>query len=510
MPRVRVTELFAALSLTTDLATALPFEKGLRTCLLATAFAGTLGLDDADRAAVFSTALLRSIGCTSHASENAALFVDDTSFVAAFSRLDPGDPAVLREQLAAFGAWAPERQAELARRFIDVAPVEGPLASRAACEVSRALGGRLGLPVAVLDALDDVYERWDGRGLPGAHRGNELSLVARVVHVAEQAVLVTAAGGVVAARAEIARRAGGHLDPDLTAAFLGSAEELLAVLDAPDVLAAVLAAEPAAAAAAGDADLDRSCAALAAVADLKGRHLLGHSAHVAALADAGAVAAGIGEDERLSLRAAALLHDLGRVAVSSEIWDRAGPLSAADVERVRLHAYWTDRILRRCTGLAPLAPVAAGHHERCDASGYHRGVGAGELPSATRLLAAADVFAALTESRPYRPAANLDRARALLSAEAAAGRLDADACAAVLAGAGLPRPRRAWPRDLTDREVEVLRLTARGLSNRRIAERLGVSDRTVGHHLAHIFDKTGRRTRAGAAVFAMEHGLLPE
>jgi DNA-binding CsgD family transcriptional regulator len=197
------------------------------------------------------------------------------------------------------------------------------------------------------------------------------------------------------------------------------------------------------------------------------------------------------------------------VVVSSEIWDRAGPLGAADRERVRLHTYWTDRVLRRCTGLAALAPVAAGHHERCDASGYHRGVGAAELPPAARLLAAADVFAALTESRPHRPAATPDQARALLTAEATSGRLDADACAAVIAGAGLPRPRRSWPCDLTDREVEVLRLTVRGLSNRHIAQRLGVSDRTVGHHLAHVFDKTGRRTRAGAAVFAIEHGLVP-
>ena len=507
--QVRVTELFAALSLTTDLATALPFEKGLRTCLLATAFARTLGLDDADSAAVFSSALLRSIGCTAHASENAALFADDTAFEAAFSRFDPGDPAVLGNQLAGFGAWAPGRQTELARRFVEVAPVEGPRASRAGCEVSRALGARLGLPARVVDALDDVYERWDGRGLPGAHRGEQISVVARIVHVAEQAVLAAADSGTTAARTEVARRAGGHLDPDLAAAFTRSADELLAVLDAPDVLAAVLAAEPAPAAAIGNADLEGSCMALAAVVDLKGRYLLGHSTHVARVADAAAASAGMGEDERRSLRATALLHDLGRVVVSSEIWDRAGPLGPVDQERVRLHAYWTDRILRRCAGLAHLAPIAAGHHERCDASGYHRGVGAGELPSAARLLAAADVFAALTEDRPYRPAATPDEARTLLAGEAAAGRLDPDACAAVLAGAGLPRPRRAWPCDLTDREVEVLRLTARGLSNRLIAERLGISDRTVGHHLAHAFDKTGRHTRAGAAVFAMEHGLLP-
>jgi DNA-binding CsgD family transcriptional regulator len=197
------------------------------------------------------------------------------------------------------------------------------------------------------------------------------------------------------------------------------------------------------------------------------------------------------------------------VAVSSEIWDRPGSLGAADIERVRLHTYWTDRVLRRCAGLAPLAELAAGHHERCDASGYHRGVGGAELSFGARLLAAADVFAALTETRPHRPALDAAGARTTLMAEVDAGRLDADACAAVIAGAGLPRPRRAWPCDLTDREVEVLRLAARGMSNRAIAGELRVSDRTVGHHLAHIFDKTGRRTRAGAAVFAMEHGLVP-
>jgi DNA-binding NarL/FixJ family response regulator len=87
--------------------------------------------------------------------------------------------------------------------------------------------------------------------------------------------------------------------------------------------------------------------------------------------------------------------------------------------------------------------------------------------------------------------------------------LDPDACAAVLAGAGQHRARPSRPHDLTEREVEVLRLTARGLSNEQIAAELVVSARTVGNHLAHIYDKTCRRTRAGAAVFAMEHGLLP-
>jgi len=509
MPRARVAEVFAALSLTTDLATGVPFEKGLRTCALATAFGRELALDDADLAVVFHVALLRSIGCTAHASENAALFGDDTAFEAAFGRLDPGDPGVLAGQLAAFGQWVPGRQAALARTFVAIAPVEGPRASRAGCEVSRALGVRLGLAPAAIDALDDVYERWDGRGLPGARRGEQVALPARIVHVAEQAVLAAAEGGAPAAVSEVGRRAGGHLDPDLADAFLRSADGLLPAIEAPDLLAAVLAAEPAPAAAAGAARLDDLCVALAAVVDLKGRYLLGHSAHVADVADAAARAAGLADPAREELRSAALLHDLGRVAVSSAVWDRPGALGVADRERVRLHPYWTDRVLRRCTALAPLAGTAAAHHERCDASGYHRGTGGAELSFAARLLAAADVFAALTEARPHRPALDPGAARTALVAEAGAGRLDADACAAVIAGAGLPRARRAWPCDLTDREVEVLRLAARGMSNRAIAVRLRVSDRTVGHHLAHVYDKTGRRTRAGAAVFAIEHGLLP-
>lgn len=504
-----VVEVLAALSLTTDLASGLPFEKGLQTCLVATAFADGLGWAEHERRVVFQTALLRAIGCTSHAPENADLFVDDVAFQAALKRLDPGDGAVFGGQLARFGAWAPDRQAELAARFAAIAPVEGPLAARAGCEVSQALGVRLGLEPAAVAALDQVYERWDGLGIPDGIRGDALLPVARVVHVAEQAVLAHATGGAAAAVAEVGRRAGGHLDPDLAAGFVRMADGALAPLAADDLLAAVVAAEPGPRARVPFGDLHRLCLALAAVADLKGRYLLGHSTGVAELAAAGAAEAGLPAAEVDLVRSAALVHDLGRVAVSSEVWDRPGPLGAADRERVRLHCYWTDRILRRCPALEPLAQAASSHHERCDGSGYHRGVPAGDLPLPARLLAAADVLQALTQPRPYRPALAPAEAARALAGEVTAGRLDGEACDAVLAAAGLPRPRRTHPCDLTEREVEVLRLAARGLTNRQIAELLTISDRTVGHHLAHVYDKTGRRTRAGVAVFAMEHGLLP-
>jgi DNA-binding NarL/FixJ family response regulator len=117
------------------------------------------------------------------------------------------------------------------------------------------------------------------------------------------------------------------------------------------------------------------------------------------------------------------------------------------------------------------------------------------------------VFAALTVERPHRPAYGEAEASRALEAEAS---LDGDAVACVLAAAGRrPAPSRAgWPAELTDREVEVLRLIARGRSNREVAERLVISPKTVGRHVENLYRKIGVSSRAAAAVFAMEHRLL--
>jgi DNA-binding NarL/FixJ family response regulator len=149
------------------------------------------------------------------------------------------------------------------------------------------------------------------------------------------------------------------------------------------------------------------------------------------------------------------------------------------------------------------------HHERLDGSGYHREAAAGAIPTAARVLAAADAFTAMTQSRPHRRALAAEAAAAELSAEAGRGRLDPEAVAAVRACAGQAAPgRRPTPGGLTDRQLEVLRLVARGLSNREIARTLVVSPRTAEHHVQDIYARIGVSTRAGAALYAMEHDLL--
>ena len=356
-------------------------------------------------------------------------------------------------------------------------------------------------------ALDDVWERWDGHGVPGARGGERLPLVARIVHLAEQAAWQYLTAGREAAVAEVRRRGGGHLDPDLVARFVAEAEPVLAALDTPDLLAAVLAAEPAPVAVVDPDQLAQLCRALAIVVDLKGRYLVGHSGHVAALADRAAELAGSTAPERAQLRAAALLHDLGRAGVSSAVWDRPGPLGAADWERVRLHAYWTGRVLG-----AARVWLRWPRRRPPTTSGWTAGATTSPRPVSCRPGPGCWPRPTCSPRSPRtartgRPR-TADQAAGVLIGEVLAGRLDRDAAGAVIEAAGLPRPRADWPCGLTEREVQVLRLAARGLSNRQIADELVLSDRTVETHLTHVYDKTGRRTRAGAAVFAMEHDLL--
>jgi DNA-binding CsgD family transcriptional regulator len=136
------------------------------------------------------------------------------------------------------------------------------------------------------------------------------------------------------------------------------------------------------------------------------------------------------------------------------------------------------------------------HHERQDGSGYHRGASGAEVPAAARVLAAADAFQAITQDRPHRPGLAPEAAAAALAEQAQVGRLDTECVRAVVEAAGQPPPsvRTRWPAGLSDREVEVLRLVAHGLSNWAIAGRLYVSPRTAEHHVQHIYTKIGAST----------------
>jgi len=276
----------------------------------------------------------------------------------------------------------------------------------------------------------------------------------------------------------------------------------------------VIAAEPALAVELSPDELDRALAAIANFVDLESPFTLGHSVTVAELAEEGGRRLGLPPDQVLALRRAGFVHGFGRLGVSNSIWDRPGPLSAGEWERVRMYPYLTERMLHQSAALAPLGEIAVQHRERLDGSGYPRGLSGGAISRPARVLGAADAYASMREPRPHRPARSAEDAAAEMRAEVRAGSLDGAAVDAVLEAAGHRVPRRrealAGPAGLTAREVEVLVLLARGLSNKQIAERLVITPKTAGNHVEHIYAKIDASSRAAAAMFAVQHGLLPE
>ena len=494
----RLAEPLAALSVATDLVRGQPPGQALYKTTIATKLAEYLGLGQTDRATVYFATLLRAAGCTATSHEFAMyLGGDDVAVRFGGDAVDTDDLDQLSRLLTSLG-----------KDGMDPADAMQVVAdgSRADREVGGRVVTRLGLGDSVADCVRHIFERWDGQGVPSGVAGEDIPLGTRIGHVASAAVMFSQSRGTPEAISTLEKWSGSVLDPAITAAFLAHADELLSILDAPDSWQAVLAAEPRPWRIVGGGSLDDICGVFGDFVDLKTPFLLGHSARVAHLAEGAARALQMGEDDCVMLRRAGLLHDLGRVGISTGIWEKPSPLGTLEMEHVRLHPYHTERILERSALFKPLARIAGLHHERMDGSGYYRGLPGSALDRSARVLAAADACAELLEDRPGRKALSPDAAAKELAQEA----LDPDALRAVLqvAGARSPEVKRQRAAGLTRREVEVLRLLARGQSLKQIAEQLVISPSTAHTHAAHVYQKAGISTRAGAALFAMEHGLL--
>lgn len=507
---LRLVDLLAALSLTTDLVMGQPPEKSVRASVLATEIARHMGLPELQVADVYYTTLLKHLGCTATTHEEAHLFGPDEQGLRSIAeRTDTARRSEVLELMRATGRGAGlGRWRYLARTVAAGKEATGTI-FRAVCEVGARMAERLGLGDEVRRALFESLERWDGKDGPQGLRGEDIALPARIAEPATQAVIFHRLGGTDAALAMVERRSGGWFDPAVAEAFRAIGPSTLQRLDQEDPWDEILAAEPEPVRLVPPDRVDAVAEAFADMVDLKTAFTLGHSTGVAELALAAAERLGLPDPG--SVRRAALLHDLGRSAVSTAVWEKAGRLSVGEWEQVRLHPYHTERILSRSGTLRPLARIAGMHHERQDGSGYHHGASGGEVPAEARLLAVADAYQAMTQERPHRLARDPAEIAEIVSSEARAGRLDPECVRAVLEAAGRPVPARAaWPAGLSDREVDVLRLVARGLSNASIAKSLFISPRTAEHHVQHIYGKIGSSTRAGAAMFAMEHGLLRE
>jgi HD-GYP domain-containing protein (c-di-GMP phosphodiesterase class II) len=505
----RLAELVGVIAVATDAAIGMPMERAIEGCLVATQLGKRLGLSEDELSDLYSGTLLTMLGCTGESHQGARLFGDERSIGATIAPAIKGGPAdMLRWMLAHLGEGEPlpVRMRMMARMLTSMG--EHKRVDAAHCELAQMLAARLGFGPRIQAALAAVFERWDGKGSPNALRGDAIPLIARIGHVSWDIQTYYRLGGLDAAIESTRKRSGKAFDPALVEVFHRHAAEVTAVLDTPSAWQTLLDSEPGDPRMASEDQADVAASVLADFADMKSDYTTGHSRAVAALAAEAARLCGLDPAAERTVRRAGYVHDLGRVTVSTGIWDKPGALTDAEWEQVRLHPYYTERILARASALAGAAAVAGMHHERLDGSGYHRSASAAALSNAARILAAADAFQTKLEPRPHRDQLSKEAAAEALERDAEAGRLDRSAVRAVLRAAGRPPARRtSWPAGLTDREVEVLALLSRGLTMREIAARLVVSPKTVDAHIQHIYAKLEVRTKSGARLFAMEHGL---
>ena len=490
---MRLAELVAALSLGVDLGFGQPMEHVLRQCLIALRLAERVGLDEGDRVVVYYTALLVNVGCHSDAHEQAKWFGDDIAFkggkyehglgtvagaAAAMRLVGSGNPPLHRFRVGLEFALAGWRD------------IDGMIARHSA--IARSLAEQLGLPDAVQQAVGASYEQWDGHGWPGELKGDAVPMASRLAQLAEYTEVAHRLGGAEEAAAMARKRAGAQFDPTLSALLCADAEAILDGLEAAQTWDSVIAAEPALGVQLSGERFDAALAAVADFVDLKSPYTLGHARAVAGLAAAAGAQLELAPGDLMTLR-------------------RAGLVGAGEWERVRMQPYLTERMLHQSPSLAPLGVVAVQYRERLDGSGYPRGLSGAAITQPARILGAADAYQAMTEPRPHRPALSTEESAAELRGGVKAGRLDRDAAEAVLAAAGhRVARRREGPAGLTAREVDVLRLLARGMSSREIASRLVISPKTARNHIEHIYVKIGASSRATASLFAMQHGLLSD
>jgi HD-GYP domain-containing protein (c-di-GMP phosphodiesterase class II) len=513
---LRLGELVATLALAQDNAFGQPLESQLRSCLLASWICDAAPFDDEVGETAYWVALLRYVGCTGHAHEVATVFGDEIAIRGQTLVHDAANPAEVMGDVVAFAtAGRPEAERDEIVRMLQETAHEWAVHNfSSGCEVADMLVERLDFGSGVRDALAFTFERWNGNGFPTHAQGEDIPLAMRVVHLSHDMEAIGRLFSPERALEAASERRDRTYDPALSDLFVENGRVWFERLRDLDPWDAVLALEPEPHRLLAGDELDDVLLVAADFIDLKSPYMGGHSRRCAQLAGDAAQVLGLSDEATTTLRRAALVHDFGITAVPNSIWDKPGPLTRTEFDRVELHPLLTEQMLRRSPALARLNPVAAAHHEKCDGSGYHKRMRADGGDPAACVLAAAEVYVGLTAERADRPPFSDADAAAELRRLESEGVLESRASRAVLVAAGHGEPeararrRLQYPGGLSRREVEVLRLAARGLTTRQIAERLHISPKTADHHIQHIYAKIRVSTRAAAALWAMQNTIV--
>jgi putative nucleotidyltransferase with HDIG domain len=406
---IRSAELLSALSHALDLTEGQPQGHCIRVCWIGTHIGKAINLPTHELSDLYYTLLLKDLGCSSNAARICELYLtNDQHFKADFKLIDGSLSQALRFVLSHTGL-----QSGLAERFraiVHIMKNGGEISNElieARCHRGADIARQMGFSDHVATSIQQLDEHWDGRGKPEGIAARHISTAAQIALLAQVADVFHTSSGKSAAIREIENRSGTWFAPDLVEVFkaLADWDGLWEPLTSPQLQAHVLGLEPGEHIRhATEDDLDRIAKGFAMVIDSKSPFTRGHSERVALFTDLIAEELGQDEKHRRWLRRAALLHDIGKLAISNTILDKPAKLTEAEFATIKTHPEHSATILKAVTAFADMADVAGHHHERPDGKGYPYGLEGEAIDLNTRIVTVADVFDALTADRPYRKA----------------------------------------------------------------------------------------------------------
>jgi HD-GYP domain-containing protein (c-di-GMP phosphodiesterase class II) len=408
---ISVSRIVSALSYALDLTEGQPMGHSVRTCIIGLRIAEKIGVPLGERSDLYYALLLKDAGCSSNSSRLFhTLNADEIRAKADVKTTDWTRIGweSLRYALTHVAVGRPF--AERVRTLVRVASrqqEESWKLVKIRCERGASVARQMGFGEPVAQAIHSLDEHWNGGGYPDGRRGEEIPLFARIMLVAQTLDVFFTHRSADAAVEVIRKRSRRWFDPALVSAAgsLAKCGELWKGLDSKDLVAKIVELEPKERSVPATEDqLDSICQAFAEVIDSKSPFTYRHSNGVAEAAACMAQHLGFGFRSVRILRRAALLHDIGQLGVTNAILEKPDKLNSAEWAIVRKHPYHTYEILRRAPGFRRLSRDAASHHERLDGSGYCWSLRGEEIRFPARMLAVADVFKALSSTRPHRDA----------------------------------------------------------------------------------------------------------
>jgi putative nucleotidyltransferase with HDIG domain len=417
---IRRAELIAALSHALDMTEGQPRGHCIRVCWIGMQLGKSLNMSPWELTELYYTLLLKDLGCSSNAARICQLYLtDDHAFKSDFKLIDGSLSQALRFVISHTGLES--GMAERFRAIINIMRNGGEISRElieARCTRGAEIARTMGFGDDVANAIQCLDEHWDGRGKPEGLARRNIPLASQIALLAQVADVFFMSAGREAAVREIQNRANTWFDASLVEVFVAMADDadIFAKLQSADLLQEVLALEPEEHVARADDDyLDRVAKGFAMVVDSKSPFTAGHSQRVAVYADVIAEQMGLDAGHRRWLRRAALLHDIGKLAISNTILDKPGKLTDAEFAVIKTHSRLSAEILSDIPAFQDIVAVAGGHHERLDGKGYPFGLAGDAINLETRIVSVADVFDALTADRPYRKAMSTSAALAIMA-----------------------------------------------------------------------------------------------